>query len=464
MLKTKDFINGHVSFWHRDIGVPARRDPLPGSINADVAIIGGGLTGLWTAYYLTESLPDITVVVLEKEYVGFGASGRNGGWLSGEPAGQFDRYSKTHGRLKARALQRLMFAAIDEVLAVGSEDHIDADIEKDGLIHVATNHAQQARLERHVEELADQGWGDDDLVVLSPAELNNRVRVAGAKGGFWTPHCARIHPAKFVGGLAAAVERRGVRIYEGTTVTSTAAGRANTNFGTVHAEFIVEALEGYTDSLAGHRRKLLPMNSSMIVTEPLPQSVWDEIGWHKAELVGDMGHSFAYSQRTADGRIALGGRGVPYNYASSFDSAGKTAEKAIEQLMSKMLSMYPAVAEHGIDHSWSGVLGVPRDWCAAVNFDSSSRIASAGGYVGHGLTGANLAARTVRDLLLGFDTELVRLPWVHRSARKWEVEPVRWIGATALYAAYRFADRRETRSGSAKTPLAARLADLLSGR
>lgn len=464
MRKSADFSNGDISFWFRDTGMPHRRPALPGPIDVDVAIVGAGLTGLWTAYYLATSAPELTIAVVEKHFAGFGASGRNGGWLSGEPAGQFRRYAKTHGTDSARAMQQNMFSTIDEVLSISKQENIHADIEKDGLIHVATNDAQLDRLKHHVEELRAQGWGPEDLQTLSPAEVSARVNVAGARGGFWTPHCARIHPTKFTLGLAEAVERLGVTIYEGTSAESIEAGAVHTSRGTVSAKHIVRALEGYTDSLQGHRRKLMPMNSSMIITEPLPQSIWDEIGWRGAELVGDMGHSFAYSHRTEDGRIALGGRGVPYNYASSFDPNGTTANKAVGQLMDKMVSMFPAVSRSSVQHTWSGVLGVPRDWCAAVNFDKRTGIASAGGYVGHGLAGTNLAARTLRDLILGHDTDLAHLPWVGRHVRRWEVEPIRWVGASTLYAAYRYADRKENASSQPTTALAARLADVASGR
>lgn len=464
MHKSADFNNGDVSFWFSDTGAPPRRQPLPGSIDVDVAIVGAGLTGLWTAYYLATAKPQLSVAIVEKAFAGFGASGRNGGWLSGEPAGQFGRYARAHGEGSAIAMQSEMFSTIDEVLAVAERESIDADIKKDGLIHVATNPAQFGRLTRHIDKLHRQGWGEDDVFPLSAWELDDRVNVAGRLGGFWTPHCARIHPAKFVLGLAAAVERLGVCIFEDTEAISVGPGRVKTNRGNVSAKYVIRALEGYTDSLTGHRRELLPMNSSMIITEPLPASVWNDIGWRGAELVGDMGHSFAYSHRTADGRIALGGRGVPYNFASSFDRSGKTADKAVEQLMEKMEAMFPAVRGAAVEHAWSGVLGVPRDWCAAVTYDPETRIGSAGGYVGHGLTGTNLAARTLRDLVLEQSTPLTSLPWVGRQARRWELEPVRWVGATALYAAYRYADRRESSRSGPSTAAAAVVADVISGR
>lgn len=462
--RTRDFVNGDVSFWFHQLGRPAQRPALPGATTVDVAIVGAGLTGLWSAYYLKKAQPGLRIAIIEKEFAGYGASGRNGGWLSGEPAGQFRRYAKQHGHEPAVALQRHMFSTIDEVLAVATHEGIEADIQKDGLIHVATNAPQLQRLKNHLVELAHQGWATEDLRYLSPSELDERVKVSGVLGAFWTPHCARIHPAKFMLGLAAAVERLGVTIYESTTAIRIEPGHVITGYGTVTAEYVIQSLEGYTDSLSGHRRELLPMNSSMIVTEPLPASVWDEIGWQGAELVGDTGHSFTYSQRTADGRIALGGRGVPYNYASSFDASGRTADKAVGQLAAKLQSMFPAISGASVQHTWSGVLGVPRDWCASVRFDRSTGLASAGGYVGHGLTGTNLAARTLRDLILEQDSELTRLPWVGRKARRWEPEPIRWIGAASLYAAYRYADRQEAASSQPATALTGHIANLISGR
>jgi len=158
------------------------------------------------------------------------------------------------------------------------------------------------------------------------------------------------------------------------------------------------------------------MNSSMVVTEPLTDSEFESVGWHRGELLGDMAHSFSYLQRTADRRIALGGRGVPYNFGSSFDRDGRTAQKAVGQLAARLLELFPGLTETKLHHTWSGVLGVPRDWTAGVTYGASTGIVIAGGYVGHGLTGTHLAARTVRDLLLGESTPLTRLPWVGHPA------------------------------------------------
>lgn len=462
--RSRDFVNGEVSFWMRGLDIGERRPALPGDLETDVVILGAGLTGLWTAYYLKRSRPDLDIAIVEREFAGFGASGRNGGWMSAEPAGQFRRYAKSGGVEAARALQQEMFGAVRESVEVARREGFDEDLVHDGLIHVATNAAQLSRAQHHVRDMRLQGWGEDDVFELAPHELEERVRVEGARGGYWTPHCARVHPAKYTRGLARVVESLGVRIYESTTALETGPHRVRTDRGVVAARFVVEALEGYTLSLAGKARRLLPMNSSMVITEPLGEDRLSRIRWSGGELVGDVAHSFTYMHRTADGRIAIGGRGVPYNFRSGFDREGRTAESAVGALQHRLVELFPSLAGVSIEHSWSGVLGVPRDWCASVNFDRATGILSAGGYVGHGLSGTNLAARTLRDLILEEDTELVRLPWVGRRARNWEFEPIRWIGATALYAAYRHADRREYATDQSRTHWMARAANLVSGR
>src|SRR6185437_14774269 len=237
-------------------------------------------------------------------------------------------------------------------------------------------------------------------------------------GASFSPHVARVHPVKLVMGLAAAAEAIGVEIYERTPVTEIAPRRAATDAGEVRAGWVVRATEGYTASLRGERRALVPMNSSMIVTEPLPGDVWAEIGWEGDETIGDGAHVYVYLQRTPDGRIAIGGRGVPYRYGSRTDGRGETAARTVESLHAKLAAMFPAAASVPVAHAWSGVLGVPRDWAPAVLADPAQGLAWAGGYVGEGLGAANLAARTLRDLILDEPTELTRLPWVGRRTRR----------------------------------------------
>jgi glycine/D-amino acid oxidase-like deaminating enzyme len=404
------------------------------------------------------------IAVLEREFAGFGASGRNGGWLSSDFATPRAAMASSHGRERVLALQRAMRATVDEVISTCEREGIDADIVKHGMIRVARNPAQLARQHHDVADSRNWGMGPEDLVELDEASLAQRIRIAGGLGATWTPHAARVQPAKLVQGLAATVERLGVPIYEGTRVQKVTPGAAHTDRGIVRARFVLSCLEGFTPAVRGQHRTLLPLNSAMIVTEPLAGSTWETIGWEGMELLGDMAHAYMYSQRTRDGRIALGGRGVPYRFGSRTDDNGETQERTIRQLIAVLHSMFPVVAGTPIAHAWCGVLGVPRDWSPMVRLDRGTGLGIAGGYVGSGVSTTNLAARTLCDLVLGHDTELTRLPWVGHTTRRWEPEPLRWLGAQLVYGLYRAADRREAASGAPHTDSLARLASVVAGR
>lgn len=463
-MLTESARNGDVSFWYSQIGLPRYRPALPGPTEVDVAIVGGGFTGLWAAYYLAAARPDLKIAILEKEFAGFGASGRNGGWLSSELAGSRPRYAATHGRDGVVRLLQAMRDAVDEVIAVAAAEGIDADIVKNGLLEVARNPAQVERAHERIEEERSWGAGEEDFRLLTADEARHRITVQHGDIAVYTPHCARVQPAKLVTGLARAVERRGVTIYEQTQATSIVSGSVHTDRGLVRAPVILRCLEGFTADIRGERRDWLPMNSSMIVTEPLSGDTWDAIGWDGTELLGDLAHAYMYAQRTADERIAIGGRGVPYRYASRTDDRGATQQSTIVGLSALLADMFPAVDTARVEHAWCGVLGVPRDWCATVTFDRESGLGTAGGYVGSGLTTTNLAGRTLADLVAGHDTELTSLPWVGRRVRRWEPEPLRWLGVHAMYALYRTADNRERRHQTAHTSRLAAIGNALTGR
>ncbi|MFJ9951248.1 NAD(P)/FAD-dependent oxidoreductase [Kitasatospora sp. NPDC091207] len=459
-------VNGGVSFWYARTGLPEPRPALPGDADADVCVVGGGYTGLWAAYYLKKADPGLRITLLERRFCGYGASGRNGGWLYNGFAGRA-AFARRYGAGPAAAMQRVMDAAVGEVADTVAAEGIDADLVRGGVLEVARTPAQLARLKAFAE--AERSYGADRIHLLTAAEAGERVRIAGTLGGTWAPHGARIQPAKLARGLAAVVAGLGVRIHEQTPVTAVepatagARARAVTPHGTVTADHVLRATEGFTAGLRGERRTWLPMNSAMIATEPLPPSFWAEAGWDGREVLGDFAHAYMYAQRTADDRIALGGRGVPYRYGSRTDADGTTQPATVRQLREILDSFFPAAAGARIDHAWAGVLGVPRDWCATVDLDRATGLGWAGGYVGSGVTTANLAGRTLGDLVLGRDTELTRLPWVGHKVRRWEPEPLRWLGVHALYAAYHAADRQEATGRPTSSPLA-RLADVISGR
>ena len=459
-------VNGGISFWYADDGFPEAREPLGGDASADVVIVGGGYTGLWTAYYLKKAVPFLRITVLEQKFCGYGASGRNGGWLYNGIAGR-DRYAKLHGHEAAVRLQKAMNDTVDEVVRAVGEEGFDAGLHKGGVLEVARTPAQLARLRAfHEHELS---YGEKDRELYGARETAERIRVADAVGSSWTPHGARVQPVKLVKGLAAAVEALGVTVHEQTPVTEIRPKHAVTPYGTVRAPYVLRCTEGFTAALKGQRRTWLPMNSSMIATEPLTDAQWAAIGWEGRQTLGDMAHAYMYAQRTADGRIALGGRGVPYRFGSRTDNDGRTQAATVEALREILVGFFPMLAGTRIAHAWSGVLGVPRDWCASVTLDRSTGIGWAGGYVGSGVATANLAARTLRDLVQqdsgqGGRTELTELPWVGHKVRRWEPEPLRWLGVQGMYATYRTADRRELTSHSAESSRLARWADRIAGR
>lgn len=460
-------VNGGVSFWWAQAGRPQPRPPLEGDLACDVCILGGGLTGLWTAYRLLEANPNLDVVILEAEFAGYGASGRNGGWLSAEVAGPLARYAAgvgggAAGRAAAIDLAHAMVETVDEVIAVCAAEGIDAEIAKDGVLYVARNAAQAHRLSEQLADVRAWGLGEDHLRHLTAAETDERVRVAGALGALYSPHCARVQPAKLTAGVAGAAERRGARIFERTRAIAVEPGVVRTDRGDVRARYVLRALEGYTASLPGYRRRLLPMNSAMVVTQPLAPSVWTQIGWRGAELLGDEANAYCYAQRTADGRIALGGRGVPYRFGSRTDVDGVTQPATIDSLVTTLHELFPATRGCAIEHAWCGVLGVPRDWTASVGLGADG-VGWAGGYVGSGLTTTALAARTLADLVLGRESRYTRLPWVNRKVRGWEPEPLRWLGVHAMYALFREADRREAAGAPGPSTLS-RIGNALTGR
>jgi len=439
-----------LSLWHETAGDDwAPRDPLPGDTDADVAIVGAGFTGLWTAHYLAEADPTLRIVVLDSEVAGFGASGRNGGWCSALFPASLATLAALPGsdRQAAVAQHRAMRETVDEVARVARSEGIEADIAKGGTISLARNAAQLSRARDEVESARAWGLGSDDVRLLDATEADSLLRATGTRGATYTPDCAALHPGRLVRGLAAAVERRGVRVHERTRATALAPGRAVTAHGTVRADVVVRATEGYTPSLAGQRRAVAPIHSLIIATEPLPAHVWDEIGLRRRETFTDHRHLIIYGQRTADDRLVFGGRGAPYQFGSRTISEFEPGHRVFRHLHRTLVDLLPAVAGSRITHTWGGALGVPRDWCASVGLDRSTGLAWAGGYVGDGVSTTNLAGRTLADLVLNRETDLVRLPWVGHRSRQWEPEPLRWMGINVGLRAASAADVEERLTG-----------------
>lgn len=453
---------GDISFWYADIGLPqTRRAPLPGDTTADICIIGAGYTGLWSAYYLKKADPSLRIVICEKTFAGFGASGRNGGWLTGGFAWNHDRYLATSTESAVRAMVQAMNGTVDEIIRVAEAEGIQADILRTDELMVATTPAQLARCE--AETAHRRHWGEDRVHMIGAGQTASRVNIPGVLGAMVVEGVARIQPAKLVRGLAQVVESMGVTIHEETEVTALAPGRVTTHRGTVTAHTILRCTEGFTATLPGLKREWLPLNSAQIATEPLPPEVWAQIGWQGHEILGDFANAYCYCQRTREGRITVGARGVPYRFGSAIDTSGIPDPETIRRLTAILHTHFPAAKPYRIDHAWCGVIGVPRDWCATAGLDPVTRIGWAGGYVGVGVSTSNLSGRTLADLTLGRQTDLTRLPWVNRRVRKWEPEPLRWLGVHGMYGLYGMADRRETARRGPPSRLA-KFGNWLTGR
>jgi glycine/D-amino acid oxidase-like deaminating enzyme len=436
------------SFWLDTCDDDLRpREPLPGDEQVDVAIAGGGFSGLWTAYYLAKADPTLRIAVLEKEIAGFGASGRNGGWCTATFSVPGAALATRHGRDAALATQRAMFDAVDEVGRVCVAEGIDAHYAKGGTVLVATSPPQAERLRATVTEARAWGWSEDDWTWLEPTEVRARIDAEDALGGAFTPHCAALHPARLARGLARAVERLGVRVFEGTTVTAIEPGRVVTDRGTVRCDVAVRALEGYSSDLPDHRRLLLPLHIFMTVTEPLPSAFWDRVGWRHRETLGDPSHSYLYAQRTVDDRIALGGRAARYPFGSAVRDVPGGHASTTRELLGLLRSMFPTIGDAGATHEWGGYVGIARDWWGSVGLDRGRGLAWVGGLVGDGVSESNLGGRTVADLILERETERVALPWVDHRWRRWEPEPFRWLGVRTAMALMLHADRVEARTG-----------------
>ncbi len=449
------------SFWHDTVpGSLTPRPSLPGDAQVDVAIVGAGFTGLWTAYYLSTLDPGLRIAIIDREIAGFGASGRNGGWCYGGLPGSRARLVEQHGHDAVLRFEREFFATIDEVGAVLDREGIDAHYVKGGwstlaVTEVGLQHAREA-----VEAHHAFGHREDDYTLLTAAETRARTNVPGALGTIFSPHAARVHPARLARGLADVVERRGVGIYERTAAERIEPGRVVTRNGTIHAGFIVRAVEGYLPELPGYKRTLMPFASCMVATEPLPTAVWEEIGWEGREVLSDGRRLFIYAQRTADDRIALGGRGHPYIFGSRIED-GFQDLPVHRRLQGVIARLFPAAADAEITHTWGGVLGIPRDFIASVGLNRRTGLAWAGGYVGDGVAATNLAGRTLADLILRRDTELVRMPWVNHDSGRWEPEPLRWIAANGSLRLLGVAERAEE-TGTTTSP-AGRFVDWLTG-
>lgn len=423
-----------ISYWLETAGDDlAPRPPLDGSTDADVAILGAGMTGLWTAYYLRRADPSLRVVVVERDIAGFGASGRNGAWCAPDLNISMSRLARLHGEDAARRMQQATYDAVDEVGRATAAEGIDAGFHKGGEVIVSRGPQGVPALEASLEEYRRFGFGERYRLV-GGEELRSRIWIAGATRALVSDDAAVVHPGRLTRGLARLLEREGVRIVEQTPVTGFRprddAGKATlvTPRGDVRAPVIVLAGEAYLSELKPLHRQLVPLWSLIVLTEPVSDEAWAEIGWRGREVVASTRLSVDYLSRTEDGRILFGGRGAPYRLGSpiklAYDQHGPTHER----LRAFVRAWFPSLRDVRFTHAWGGPLGMPRDWHPTMSFDPATGIATSRGYIGHGVSTTNLGGRVLTDLILGRSTPLTELPLVNHRSRDWEPEPLRFLG------------------------------------
>ena len=422
--------------------------PLPGDRDADVAIAGAGFTGLWTAYYLARADPGLRIAVCEREIAGFGASGRNGGWCSALFPASLAKLERMAGRSQAIAMHRAMQQTVDEVGRAAAAESIDCHWAKGGTVQLARSatqleraaaevrEARRVRLRRGRPAAADRRRGPAPRRRVRRARRHLHPALRRDPPGPAGPRPGRCRPAP-----------RRPAVSSAPRCSTSSRARLTTPSGTVRAQYVIRATEGYTARLPGLRRAVAPVYSLMIATAPLPEATWDEIGLASRPTFGDLRHLIIYGQRTADGRLAFGGRGAPYHLGSAVRPSFDRVPAVFAALRRTLVDLFPVLGTAQITHAWGGPLGVARDWCASVGLDRATGVGWAGGYVGDGVSTTNLAGRTLADLVTGADTDITRLPWVGHRSPRWEPEPLRWLGVNAGLQVMSWADRQEDRTG-----------------
>ena len=440
--------NRNISFWWdtlpHELAI-SERPSLTSDTEVDVAIVGAGYTGLWTAYYLLQQNPKLDVAIIDAATSGFGASGRNGGWCSALFPTSINKLAKKFGSNSARAMQVAMHETVAEVSRVITAEKINCDWHQGGSLVFARSLLQQNRAKAEIENWRSWDFPETDYAYLTPSEVSELVAVSNNFGATYTPHVAALNPAKLVRQLARVVELHGAKIYENTRAIRLDPGMVTTEFGVIRSKFVVRATEGYTPSLQGEKRSIAPIYSLMLATEPLSDEIWEQIGLTKRQTFSDGRNLIIYGQRTMDNRIAFGGRGAPYHFGSKIKNEYDSVPKVHSALVKILNELFPVTREKVVTHTWGGPLGVSRDWMASASFDPNTGMAFAGGYVGDGVGTSNLAGRTLADLINRNKTPLVQLPWVNHRSPKWEPEPLRWLGANAGLQAMTFADLTENK-------------------
>lgn len=459
-----------ISLWMDQLEEPLTPRPaLEHDLDVDVLIIGAGYTGLWTAYYLKRHAPELSIAMVEAQTVGFGASGRNGGWLMGNLLGE-DRMLAGLSVEQRRTAFDLLHGIPDEVKTMIDREGIECDYRKGGALYCAARYPEQeASMRSYLAKLRGLGLNEADYRWLNPNELAQQIRVAKPYGGIFTPHIATINPAKLVRGLARTVERMGVQIFEQSPVQHWQPGSARTAKAHVRSRWVVPAVEGYANTLAPLGRYQLPVQSLIVATEPLSAALWDTIGLSQGQAFSESSRQVTYGQRTADNRLVFGARGG-YQFGGRLRENFDLTTSEVELRRYLFSELFPQLKDVEISHAWGGNLGMSRRFQPHMLCDRKQGIALAGGYGGEGVGASHLGGRTLADLMLQRDTLEVKQPWVLtegglNALKAWEPEPCRWLGYNAIIRSFVYEDKTLANLNSPpwRRQFASRMADFMEG-
>ncbi len=416
-------------------------EPLQGDIDVDVAIVGGGFTGLSSAYHIKKAEPNLRVALLEGQVVGFGASGRNGGFnmtLFGLTMGiTAFRFSKA----KAREAHLYMERAVDYLRDLVHELNIDCDYEHPGFLRVATSERYKKRIQKEME-LA-HSLGIEGIQWLDANQTQEQVRSPMYLGAWWEPRCGILNPAKLAWGWVEAVKPMGVEIYENSPVTEISRENGKvyltTPDGSVRADKVVMATNAWSHFFKELRRKQIPVWTHIVMTEPLAKKHFDEIGWQNRQGIEDARNLVHYYRLTIDNRLVMGGRDVSLSYGN--DMERDLNPVTFDGLIDDIRELFPILKDIAFTHEWGGPVSVPLDMAPAIGYAGDKNVVYSLGTVGHGVSMTQLNGRTVADLILERKTDLTEVFFVNRKTIPWPPEPLRNLTMKAILGYMHWEDR-----------------------
>jgi glycine/D-amino acid oxidase-like deaminating enzyme len=395
----------------------------------DVAIIGGGFSGLWSAFHLKKLDPKLSIAIFEAQRCGYGASGRNGGWASSDYPVYRPTLEKRYGVEVTERLIDSLTSAIDELSEIARSIAPQAQFVKSGTLMFARNQAQERRLKENEDELHE--W-------KSAAEVNELIRISQSRGGLFNSQSATVNPMGLVGGLVQFLTSQGVRIFEGVFATRIKGG-VLANSVIVSSPVVIQATEVFSEP----GRNFIPLYSLMVATEPLSEEIWRTVGNDSRFTFAEGSHLINYAQRTADNRIAIGGRGATYPFGSKLKSAKENTTHVHAHLRELVQQWFPVLKGVRFTHSWGGAVAITRDWEPYVQFDPDSGFGRLGGYAGDGVTMSYVAAKIIANLIKNTSNPITQLHFVNRELRSWEPEPLRYFAVNSLVKLSGLADTEE---------------------